>query len=234
MNPGMNLKNNLIFDADDTLWENNVYYEEIRSKFLALTDQLGVAREDVEFQIDETEQKNIRLYGYGSENFIRSLKQVYALFAHGGDHLQETLDLVESYAKVLYDFHIELLPQVKETLQSLHPRHRFFLLTKGDVHEQTSKVRKSGLEPLFEGVVVVQEKDVTTYEGVVQRFSLDKSVTWMIGNSPRSDINPALAAGLGAVFIPHDLTWHFEKIPLVQDHPRLVVVESFGDLTKHF
>lgn len=230
----MNLNNNLIFDADDTLWENNVYYEEIRSRFLELTDQLGVARENVEFQIDETEQKNIRLYGYGSENFIRSLKEVYAHFAPGGHHLQKNLDLVESYAKVLYDFHIELLPHVEETLQSLHLRHRFFLLTKGNVHEQTSKVRKSRLDPLFEKVVVVQEKDVTTYEELVQRFSLDKSVTWMIGNSPRSDINPALAAGLGAVFIPHDLTWHFEKIPLVQNHPRLVVVESFGDLTKHF
>lgn len=224
----------LIFDADDTLWENNIYYEDVREKFLALTDALGVKRSEAERKIDETEQKNINLYGYGSENFIRSLKETYISFAGQRDHLQQTLRLIETYGSKLYDFRIELLPQVHETLTTLRARHRFFLLTKGDFKEQTSKVKKSNLEPIFEQVIVVPEKNVATYERVVQERGLDKSKTWMIGNSPRSDINPALEAGLGAVYVPHAVTWHFEKVPIKNNFPRFIVVEQFSDLLLHF
>lgn len=225
---------NLIFDADDTLWENNIYYEEVRERFLTLTDALRVDRSEVEGHIDQTEQKNIKLFGYGSENFIRSLKETYTFFAADRDHLEATLHHIDSLGSKLYDFRIELLPRVEETLASLRSRHRFFLLTKGDSREQTSKVKKSRLEELFEAVVVVPEKNAATYVQLADDFSLDKSITWMIGNSPRSDVNPALEAGLGAVYVPHAVTWHFEKIPVRTDLPRLIVVNQFADLLEHF
>ncbi|MFI5174018.1 MAG: HAD family hydrolase [Terriglobia bacterium] len=225
---------NLIFDADDTLWENNIYYEEVRERFLGLTDALGASRAEVEDKIDRTEQKNIKLFGYGSENFIRSLKETFAFFAGDRDHRETTLHDIESLGSALYDFRIELLPRVADTLASLRDRHRFFLLTKGDEREQTSKVKKSNLESLFEEVVVVPEKNVVTYEQIASRLTLDKSITWMIGNSPRSDINPALEAGLGAVYVPHAVTWHFEKIPVRTDLPRLIVLNQFADLLEHF
>lgn len=224
----------LIFDADDTLWENNIYYEQVREKFLALTDALRFSRTEVEARIDETEQKNIKLFGYGSENFIRSLKETYAHFAGEGDHLQQTLHLIDAFGSTLYDFHIELLPGVRATLEALTTRHQIFLLTKGNPKEQADKVRKSGLESFFQAVEVVSEKDVAAYESLVQKHRLDKSTTWMIGNSPRSDINPAMEAGLGAVYIPHAVTWHFEKVPLRRGHARLLIVEQFSDLTFHF
>ena len=225
---------NLLFDADDTLWENNIYYEQVRDRFLPLTDALGVARRDAETQIDLTEQRNIRLYGYGSENFIRSLKETYIHYAGQGDHLQATLELIESFAQALYDFKVDILQGVADTLEVLSGRHRCILLTKGDDREQRAKVTKSTLEPLFERVEVVPEKNVDTYEEMVKKLSLEKASTWMIGNSPRSDINPALAAGLGAVYIPHAVTWHFEKVPLTENHPRLLVVAGFVDLLKYF
>jgi len=230
----MKIGQNLIFDADDTLWENNIYYEEVREKFLSLTDALGVARAEVEEKIDVMEQRNIKLFGYGSENFIRSLKETYVFFAGHHDHLQQTLLQIESLGSALYNFRIEFLPRVVETLTALRERHRFLLLTKGDPREQRSKVHKSNLEKFFEHVVIVSEKNVAAYEQVVHDLSLDKSITWMIGNSPRSDINPALEAGLGAVYVPHAVTWHFERIPVRMDLPRLIVVEQFSDLVEHF
>lgn len=230
----MMTRQNLIFDADDTLWENNIYYEEVRERFLTITDALGVSRPEVEARIDRTEQKNIELFGYGSENFIRSLRETYTFFAGDRNHLESTLRHIDSLGSTLYDFRIELLPRVAETLASLRERHRFFLLTKGNSSEQTSKVKKSNLEELFEAVVVVPEKNVATYEQVAGDLALDKSITWMIGNSPRSDVNPALEAGLGAVYVPHAVTWHFEKVPVRTDHPRLIVVNQFADLLEHF
>jgi putative hydrolase of the HAD superfamily len=230
----MMTQQNLIFDADDTLWENNIYYEEVRERFLALTDALGVSRPEVEARIDRTEQKNIELFGYGSENFIRSLRETYTFFAGDRNHLESTLRHIDSLGSTLYDFRIELLPRVAETLASLQQRHRFFLLTKGNSREQTSKVKKSNLQEFFEAVVVVPEKNVATYEQVAGDLVLDKSITWMIGNSPRSDVNPALEAGLGAVYVPHAVTWHFEKIPVRTDLPRLIVVNQFADLLEHF
>lgn len=230
----MHIRQNLIFDADDTLWENNIYYEEVREKFLALTDALGALRADVEKYIDDTERKNIRLYGYGSENFIRSLKETYRHFAAGRDHLEKTLEQICGFGPALSHFQIDFLPGVPDTLQALHARHRLFLLTKGAAEEQHGKVQRSNLSHLFEAVQVVAEKNASVYENLSQSLGLQKSNTWMIGNSPRSDINPALAAGLGAVYVPHPVTWHFEKVPVVSNSDRLITIEKFPDLLNHF
>jgi putative hydrolase of the HAD superfamily len=225
---------NLIFDADDTLWENNIYYEQVREQFLGLTDALGAVRSAVEKHIDDTEQKNIRLYGYGSENFIRSLKETYTHFAEGHDHLDATLNQIHAFSSSLLDVRIDFLPGVVDTLQTLHTRHRLFLLTKGAAEEQRGKVTRSNLAHLFEAVEVVGEKDISAYDNFARRLALEKPKTWMIGNSPRSDINPALGAGLGAVYVPHAVTWHFEKVPVPSHAKRLIRIESFADLLKHF
>ncbi|MDD5544252.1 MAG: HAD hydrolase-like protein [Acidobacteriia bacterium] len=230
----MHTRQNLIFDADDTLWENNIYYEQIRETFLGLTDALGVPRAEVEKYIDDTERKNIRLHGYGSENFVRSLKETYRHFAADRDPLEDTLDQIHDFGPALSDFEIDFLPGVPDTLQTLHGRHRLFLLTKGAADEQRGKVQRSNLSHLFEGVHVVAEKDPSVYEELVQSLGLDKAHTWMIGNSPRSDINPALAAGLGAVYVPHPVTWHFEKVPVLEHSDRLITIEKFPDLLNHF
>ncbi len=227
-------RQNLWFDADDTLWENNIYYEQVRDQFLELTDRLGVPRTTVQAKIDDQEQHNIKIYGYGSENFVRSLKETYTHYAGNADHARATLSLIDSMGEALSNYRIDLLPNVVPTLEALAMRHHCFLLTKGDEKEQRNKLAKSPLERFFERVEIVKEKTTETYEKLTQQFGLDKRVTWMIGNSPRSDINPSLAAGLGAVYIPHAVTWHFEKVPLMEGHPRLIQVEQFSDLLKHF
>jgi putative hydrolase of the HAD superfamily len=108
------------------------------------------------------------------------------------------------------------------------------LLTKGHPEEQRLKIERSGLEPFFNATAVVHEKTEETYRAIVQERQLDPARTWMIGNSPRSDINPALAAGLNAVFIPHEHTWGLEKEKIVHAGGRLLTLRAFGELRAHF
>lgn len=122
-----------------------------------------------------------------------------------------------------------------ETLQYLAGRHHLILLTKGAVPEQWGKVERSGLKEYFAAVEIVAEKDSGTYREVVSKYGLGHGSTWMVGNSPKSDINPALAAGLNAVFVPHGNTWILEHEELAEAEPsRLLVVEKFAELAEHF
>ena len=155
--------------------------------------------------LDEVE----RLMGYGSANFTKSLVETYRRLAEK-DLLGEDIEQVRRFGEQIRSQPLQLLEGVQETLAYLSPRHDLFLLTKGDSEEQKLKVERSGIEDYFKQVVIVPEKDVTTYHRIVSELQIDPQRAWMIGNSPRSDINPALAAGLNAVYIPHPHTWHFE------------------------
>jgi putative hydrolase of the HAD superfamily len=121
-------------------------------------------------------------------------------------------------------------------LEYLSQRHRLILVTKGAVAEQTGKVERSGMRKYFEGIEIVAEKDPAAYQRIVQQFELHPGLTWMVGNSPKSDINPALAAGLHAVFIPHGDTWilEHEEINSAPPNQKLLIVGSFAELREHF
>ena len=106
---------------------------------------------------------------------------------------------------------VELIAGVEETLAYLRERHQLTLFTKGHPDEQRMKVDRSGLGGYFQHTAVVKEKDRAAYAGIVEEQGLDKAATWMIGNSPKSDINPALEAGLNAVLVPHEHTWVLER-----------------------
>src|SRR5205085_11166015 len=139
-------------------------------------------------------------------------------------------------ARTIAEHPIELMPGIAETLDYLSPRHNLYLVTKGDHVEQSGKVERSGLKHHFRSVEVVAEKNAASYLDLLNRHQLPPRSTWMVGNSPRSDINPALAAGLNAVFVPHGQTWILEHEDLAQaEQPsRLLVVERFADLAEHF
>ena len=130
---------------------------------------------------------------------------------------------------------MQLLEGVIETLDYLSPRYSLVLLTKGDVEEQKLKVERSGIEELFRQVVIVQEKDVATYHRVAKELQVVPKQTWMVGNSPRSDINPALAAGLNAVYIPHPHTWRLEHEEVQNTgEGQLLTLSTFADLRTYF
>ncbi|MGD0647774.1 MAG: HAD hydrolase-like protein, partial [Acidobacteriaceae bacterium] len=141
-----------------------------------------------------------------------------------------------SFTDAIASNEIELLPNVRETLDELSQRHRLIMVTKGNEIEQTDKLERSGLRPLFSAVEVLAEKNAAAYRDVVAAHQCDCGSTWMIGNSPKSDINPALAAGLNAVFIPHDFTWvlEHEMVDAPTGSLQLMELGSFGELIRYF
>jgi putative hydrolase of the HAD superfamily len=145
-------------------------------------------------------------------------------------------DQIHGFAHTIADHPLELLPEVPQTLQYLSTRHRLILVTKGAVAEQTGKIERSGLKQHFAATEIVAEKDAAIYQSIVEEYSLPHESTWMIGNSPRSDINPALAAGLHAVFVPHGNTWILEhdEVNAASPPQKLLIVGSFAELREHF
>jgi putative hydrolase of the HAD superfamily len=220
----------LLIDADDTLWENNIYFEQAIHAFIGFLDHSSLTPAEVRAVLDEVE----KLMGYGSANFTRSLVETYRRLAEK-DLQDEHIQQIRQFGEQIRLHPLQLLDGVKETLNYLSPRHDLILLTKGDVEEQKLKVERSGIEECFKQVIIVQEKDVATYHRVARELQLDPKDTWMIGNSPRSDINPALAAGLNAVYIPHPHTWHLEHEEVQNTREgHLLTLSVFADLCTYF
>lgn len=223
-------RQHLLIDGDDTLWENNVYFERTIVAFIAFLDHSTLAPAEVRLVLDEIE----RTAGYGTAAFARSLEATYRRLCERevteGDVAQ-----VHAFANEIRAHPMELLAGVAETLTYLAPRHDLVLVTKGDADEQRLKIEASGLEPLFRRAVIVPEKDVATYQELIHELELTPDQAWMIGNSPKSDINPALAAGLNAIFVPHANTWRLEEQELQPVEGRqLVRVERFAGLQELF
>ncbi len=225
----------LLFDADDTLWENNIYFERAIAAFISYLDHRVHTDEEVREHLNICERATVAEYGYGLLSFRRSLIACF-------EKLTDSVITPDKHARIvaftesISASEIELLPNVAETLKDLSQRHRCILVTKGNLDEQTDKVERSGLKPLFTSVEVLPEKKESAYRELIDRHVCDPANTWMIGNSPRSDINPALAAGLNAIFLPHDFTWvlEHEVIDAPPSGQRLLELSAFADLLKHF
>jgi putative hydrolase of the HAD superfamily len=129
---------------------------------------------------------------------------------------------------------VELIGDVADVLDELATRHDLFLMTKGKPEEQRRKIDASGLDHHFLGIDIVPVKEPETYRRIVAARGLDPAVTWMIGNSPKSDIIAAREAGLRAVFVPHPNTWAHEHAELDPADDGILHLASFGELTAHF
>ena len=195
----------LLIDADDTLWENNIYFERVIASVQAMLLQLGIAPAVFRARLDYLERILVPFYGYGTVNFCRSLVEAFEGFLPAGSDVTIASE-VRAMALGIMNHPIELLDGVTETLRYLRPRHGLYLVTKGDSEEQLRKVTASSLSGFFDEIEILSEKSVATYQELVHKHGWDPVRTWMVGNSPRSDINPAIAAGLSAVFIPHPNT----------------------------
>ena len=220
----------LLIDADDTLWENNVYFEEAFQQFVELLDHSGLTSEEIRDRLDEIETENIRVHGYGSRNFGHNLQQCFRLLAERpvtDTDLEEALRI----ALRILDKPIHLMEGVEDTLAYLAERNHLTLFSKGCRDEQQTKFNRSGLERFFDGCRIVKEKHVSSYREIVEEHRMETDRVWMVGNSPKSDINPALAAGLGAVLVPHARTWRLEHEEVPEPSERFMVVERFEDLT---
>jgi putative hydrolase of the HAD superfamily len=223
----------LVFDADDTLWENNIYFERAFDDFCAFLDHSRLSAVQVRDVLNEIELVNSKLHGYGSKNFGRNLQQAYRHLAER-EILDGDLNHVMSLAERILEQPLEMIDGVEETLAELAQRHDLTLFTKGHPEEQRMKVDRSGLGRYFAHTAIVKEKDASAYQRLVEERGFDPAETWMIGNSPKSDINPALEAGLNAVLVPHPHTWVLEHQDLRDGGDRLRIIDNFGQLRHHF
>ena len=234
----------LLIDADDTLWENNIYFEQAIAAFISYVNHHEYTREEVREKLNEVERENTQAHGYGLTSFRKSLVTCFERLSMESI-TPEKHDRIVSFVQSIADQEIELLPGVAETLPELASRHRLILMTKGNQAEQADKLARSGLGSYFTAVEIPKEKNPEAYRSVCAKYELTPHcagspsgpcTTWMIGNSPRSDINPALAAGLHAIYIHHPSTWVLEHdvIGVPSEGQRLLELDGFSSLIRHF
>jgi len=229
-------RQHLLIDADDTLWENNIYFERAFDEFVTFLDHEHLTAPEIQAILDELQIANRGAHGYGARSFARSLRDTFMRITGVPDDHPD-LDAAARLGLRILDQHFEIMDGVLETIEALRPHHDLMILTKGHEEEQRAKVERSGIEHRFDGVVIVPEKNDDTYRSIVESMGLDRRTTWMIGNSPRSDINPALRAGINAVYVPHPRTWHLE-VEEIEETPdsgaTLLRLSRFRDLMTVF
>jgi len=226
---------NLVFDADDTLWDSNVHFQEAFNEFVAAFDAAGLAhpRETIQESVRRAELELIRIDGYGRRPYVLALHR--ALRDLAPVELRDELRAaVRQIGETLIARDCTLLPDVEATLTELATRHQLLLFTKGQRDEQLLKLERAGLAPLFSRVETPREKNVASYRRLVDDARLAPESTFMIGNSPRSDVNPAVRAGLRAVYIPHPHTWELEHEEIDHGDERIIHLTGFRRLLELF
>ncbi len=229
------IRQTLLIDADDTLWENNVYFERAIVRFISFLNHHQFSPEQVRAVLNDVERECIATHGYGLHSFAHALVKTFERLSVNPVTPESHAQIV-TFAQSIENHPIEFLPEVPETLQYLSTRHRLILVTKGALAEQSGKIERSGLKQYFEAAEIVAEKNAAIYHSLLEKHSLSPASTWMVGNSPKSDINPALAAGLNAIFVPHGDTWilEHEEVNAAPPSQQLLIVGRFAELREHF
>lgn len=223
----------LLIDADDTLWENNIYFEHAIEDFLDFLDHSSLTRSGVREVLDGFERVNAPQHGYGSAVFTRSLEDTFRHLVER-EIAESDIETVVQFGRRILDQELELIPHVETTLAHLNRTYVLTMCTKGDLEEQQIKIDRSGLARYFHQIEIMSEKDTGMYAAVLDRLGAVAAETCMIGNSPRSDINPPLELGMSAIFIPHDHTWQLEHQEVDRSHPKLMILDRFADLLDYF
>jgi putative hydrolase of the HAD superfamily len=226
----------LLIDLDDTLCENNIYFERAIAQFISFLNHQEYSTEQVREIINQVERESILTHGYGLHSFAHSLVKSFERLSV--ESVTPALhDKIWSFAHQIAEHPLEIIDGVPQTLAYLAERHHLIVMTKGNITEQSGKIDRSGLKEFFSAVEIVAEKNEPTYRSIISKYALLPEITWMVGNSPKSDINPAIAAGIHAVFVPHDQTWvleHEEIATTPSNGQKLLILERFTDLRIHF
>jgi putative hydrolase of the HAD superfamily len=205
------------FDADDTLWHNEVIFERVHERYRALLARYHEAA-TVDRTLFATEMRNLELYGYGIKGFMLSSIETAIELTHGaisGEEIQTLIGLGQQ----MLQHPVELLDGVAEVLTAVAPGRSLLLITKGDLRDQERKLAKSGLAAHFAGVEIVSEKNEDTYAGVLRRHGIAPHKFLMVGNSLKSDILPVLALGGSAAHVPYHLLWEHERTVALPEAP---------------
>jgi putative hydrolase of the HAD superfamily len=206
------------FDADDTLWVNETYFRETEQVFCRLMSPYTDA-ETASGELFRTETRNMPVYGYGVKAFILSVLETSIRLSEGRVPAS-TLERIIASGKEQLLKPVELLDGATEVLHGLAGRYRLILVTKGDLLDQEQKLRRSGLEHLFDHVEIMSDKTEREYKQLLKHLDIPPERFLMIGNSLRSDIIPPLELGCYAIHVPFRTTWEHEKVddPILHEH----------------
>jgi putative hydrolase of the HAD superfamily len=220
----------IIFDGDDTLWRTMPLYTAAKQRFFALTANLGFDAKCVEEEFEARDMENVSAWGFTVERFRRSMVETYEAFARrqGKSPTLRIEQRISQVATSVVRNKTRPMPRAKEVLRALHGRWRLVLLTKGEYALQERRVAESGFNEFFERTVIVEHKNRETFLQVVRELDATPERTWSVGDSLRSDIMPALEAGLNAVWIPQE-TWGYESAELIDEH-RILQARTIREL----
>jgi len=221
----------ILFDADDTLWENNIYYIRATNDFLDLLVAKGLDRKALQKEFDELELWVVKERGYGSHNFVYILEVLYERYQHLINY-GDLKKIVERFEK--HPREPKLFDGVIETLTQLKKDYQLYVLTKGDFKEQEQKIINAGIDKIVNGYFIVPEKEDEVYKQILLQNNWRAEETCMVGNSPKSDINPALRVGMYAIYIPYADTWKLDYEEIEPVEARFFQVEKFCDLIDYF
>jgi len=216
------------FDADDTLWQNEQFYRLTEARFAELLGEHANAP-DVSARLLESAKRNLDVYGFGIKSFTLCMIET-AVEVTDGRVSGEVIARILEIGREMLSHPIETLPNARETVEALKGRYRIVLVTKGDLFDQERKLAQSGLGDLFDAVEIVSDKNADTYRRVFSRHGDGPERAMMIGNSLKSDVVPAIAAGAWGVYVPHALTWAYEHDEAPEDHPRFRQIDQLGQL----
>jgi len=218
----------IAFDADDTLWHNERLYENTQAALAKLLAGYGVNPASLAGGLYQTETRNIGLFGYGIKSFTLSMIETAVQMTWGRVSGYDVLAILD-LAKTQLNAPVELLEHARETVSQLAARYPLMVITKGELHDQETKLQRSGLADHFRDIAVVSDKTLESYASLIKNHSLDPARLVMVGNALRSDILPVLALGGTAVYVPYAGTWQHEAAEApAPGTPRFHQIEHLG------
>lgn len=220
----------IAFDADDTLWHNEQFFRLTQDRFAELLSEYA---EDGHLaqRLLAAERRNLGHYGYGVKGFVLTMIETAIEVSNKKVPASVITEIMDA-GRAMLEHPIQLLTDVEKTITALAPDFQILLITKGDLLDQERKLAQSGLGDLFDAVEIVSEKTPQMYARVFARHAADPEKSMMVGNSLRSDVNPAIEVGAWGVYIPHDLTWALEHAEAPENHPRFRKLDTLGSLSR--
>ncbi len=218
----------IAFDADDTLWVNEPYFQEIENKFCALLEDYLPAH-TVSQELFNTQMYNIHLYGYGIKSFILSMIETAVRISENTLNVQ-VIEKIVQFGKELLEKPIELLDDVETVLKDLSEHYRLVVATKGDLLDQERKLQKSGIDHYFHHIEIMSDKKDKDYQKLIKHLDIQPHEFVMIGNSLKSDILPVLAIGGHAFHVPYHTTWAYERVEHKVEHKNFKPLEKISDI----
>ena len=221
----------IAFDADDTLWHNEHYFQEVEHKFCEMLEDY-LPQHTIERELLQTEIENVSLYGYGIKSFILSMIET-AIRISDKTIQVSVVERIILLGREMLDKPIEKMDGVDEVLHLLQEKYRLVVATKGDLLDQERKLKKSGLEHFFHHIEIMSEKGESDYLKLIKHLDIKPDEFLMIGNSLKSDVLPVLALGGHGFHIPYHITWGHEKVDKIIDHPNFKEFRKLSEIVNY-